>query len=407
MIFIEINLFISVVKQTLNKSTKLNKWRHDFLTEIFMLYMVIPNRINFKQMGRYSDYGEQRFRNQFKQKYDFMEFNRELTATYFGKRIAIAFDPSHIDKSGNKTAYLGSFWSGSDQAVKKGLEISEIAVIDIDLHHAFHLEAVQTVPPKTLKVVSMSLINWYAQIICSRKEELQKISSIVVADAYFSKIKFVNPLLNAGFHIISKLRNDAHLRYKFTGEYAGKGRPSEYAGKIKLDNLDMDIFTEFQFSEDTQAFSAIVNSKSLKRDILVIVERKSDQKGKITQRLIFSTDIKMNPLEVLEYYHCRFQMEFNFRDAKQAAGLNQCQARDLDKLYFHFNASLTTINVVKAIHLSDENNRNKPFSISDYKVLYHNAFILNRFIKAFGIKPNAIKSHHHVKELLYFGIKTA
>jgi len=56
----------------------------------------------------------------------------------------------------------------------------------------------------------MSLINWYAQIICSRKEELQKISFLVVADAYFSKIKFVNPLLYAGFHVISKLRNDAH-----------------------------------------------------------------------------------------------------------------------------------------------------------------------------------------------------
>jgi len=212
-----------------------------------------------------------------------MEFNRELTAAYFGKRVAIAFDSNHINKSGKKTAYLASFWSGSDQAVKKELEISEITVIDLDLHHAFHLEAVQTVPPKTLKVVSMSLIIWYAQIICSREEELQKISSIVVADAYFSKIKFVNPLLDAGFHVISKLRNDAHLRYKFTGEYAGSGRPCQYAGKIKLDKLDMDIFTEFQFSEDTQAFSAIVNLKSLKRDILVIVERKIDQKGKITQ----------------------------------------------------------------------------------------------------------------------------
>ena len=109
----------------------------------------------------------------------------------------------------------------------------------------------------------MSLINWYEQIICSRKEELQKISSVVVADAYFSKIYFVNPLIDAGFYVISKLRNDAHLRYKFTGEYAGSGRPCQFAGKIKLDNLEMDIFTEFQFSEDTQAFSAIVNSKSL------------------------------------------------------------------------------------------------------------------------------------------------
>jgi hypothetical protein len=95
-----------------------------------------------------------------------MEFSRELTTTYFGKRIANAFDPSHIDKSGKKTAYLRSFYSGYDQAVKKELEISEITVIDIKLHHAFHLEAVQTVSQKTLKVVNMSLINWYAQITC-------------------------------------------------------------------------------------------------------------------------------------------------------------------------------------------------------------------------------------------------
>jgi hypothetical protein len=85
----------------------------------------------------------------------------------------------------------------------------------------------------------------------------------------------------------------------------------------------MDIFTESQFSEDIPAFSALVNSKSLKRDILVIVDRKTDLKGKITQRLIISTDINMYPLEVLECYYCRFQMEFNLRVAKQAAGLNQ------------------------------------------------------------------------------------
>ena len=49
----------------------------------------------------------------------------------------------------------------------------------------------------------------------------------------------------------------------------------------------MNIFNEFQFSEDTQALSSIVNSKSLKIDILVIVERKTDQNGKITQRLVY------------------------------------------------------------------------------------------------------------------------
>ncbi len=100
-------------------------------------------------------------------------------------------------------------------------------------------------------------------------------------------------------------------------------------------------------------------------------------------------------------------MEFNFRDAKQATGLNHCQARDLDKLHFHFNASLTTNNIAKIIHMKDKNKAGKPFSITDYKLLCHNAFLLSRFIDAFGIKTKTLKSHHHVKELLYFGTKAA
>jgi hypothetical protein len=211
----------------------------------------------------------------------------------------------------------------------------------------------------------------------------------------------------AGFHVISKLRDDANLRYKFTGTYSGKGRPPHLAGRVDLDNLNMDVFTQIKVNDNTQAFYAVVNSKSLKTDIMLVVERKTDENGKTIQRLIFTTDTKMDAFEVLEYYHCRFQMEFNFRDAKQATGLNHCQARDLEKLNFHFNASLTTINIAKIMHMKDKNKAGKPFSITDYKLLYHNAFMLNRFIEAFGIKPKALKSHHHVKELLYFGIKAA
>lgn len=407
MIFTEVNTFISVVSSALN-CLSINKWRRDFLLEIFMLYLVIPGRINFKQMSRYSKYCEQRFRNQFKERFDYMAFNTSLIKPHISKRIAISFDPSHIEKSGKKTPYLGNFWSGSDQCARRGLEISQIALIDIDSNQSFHLEAVQTVPTKTLKTASMSLSDWYAHSIITRKEDLQKLSALVVVDAFFSKITFIQPLMNEGFHVISKLRDDANLRYKFTGEYSGKGRPAHLAGRIDLDNLNMDVFTPIEMTDlTTQAFYAIVNSKSLKTDILLVVERKTDENGKTTQRLIFSTDTHMNAAEVLAFYHCRFQMEFNFRDAKQATGLNHSQARDVDKLHFHFNASITTVNIMKIIHIKDQNKAGKPFSIADYKLLYHNAFLLNRFIEAFGIHAKTLKSHHHVKELLYFGTKAA
>ena len=57
MIFTEVNTFISLVSSAFN-GLSLNKWRRDFLTEIFMLYLVIPGRINFTQMSRYSNYSE-------------------------------------------------------------------------------------------------------------------------------------------------------------------------------------------------------------------------------------------------------------------------------------------------------------------------------------------------------------
>jgi hypothetical protein len=134
--------------------------------------------------------------------------------SYVSKRLAIAFDPSHIEKSRNKTPYVGSFWSGSDQCTKKGLEISQIAVIDIDLNQSFHLEAVQTIPVKTLKMATISLSDWYAHSICSRKDELQKISNLAVADAFFSKKTFIQPLIDSGFQVISKFRDDAFLTLK-------------------------------------------------------------------------------------------------------------------------------------------------------------------------------------------------
>ena len=106
MIFTEVNTFISLVSSAFN-GLSLNKWRRDFLIEIFMLYLVIPGRINFTQMSRYSKYCEQRFRNQFKEKFDFMNYNTSLITPYVGSRTAISFDPSHIEKSGKKTPLTG------------------------------------------------------------------------------------------------------------------------------------------------------------------------------------------------------------------------------------------------------------------------------------------------------------
>jgi len=55
----------------------------------------------------------------------------------------------------------------------------------------------------------------------------------MVADAWFSKRTFVDPIVSMGMHLISRMRDDADLRYVSKEKPTGKrGRPSKYAGKI-------------------------------------------------------------------------------------------------------------------------------------------------------------------------------
>lgn len=78
-------------------------------------------------------------------------FNATLVTSHLGNRWAIAFDPSLLCKSGKCTPYLGRFQSGCAGEAIRGLEISGIGVIGLNLHTCLHLEAVQTPDTKTLE----------------------------------------------------------------------------------------------------------------------------------------------------------------------------------------------------------------------------------------------------------------
>lgn len=129
-------------------------------------------------------------------------------------------------------------------------------------------------------------------------------------------------------------------------------------------------------------------------NILLILERLAlDSRVRIviwfsskkdTHKLYFSTDITMSGKDVIEIYRSRFQIEFNFRDAKQHAGFCNSQSRNIDKMNFNFNASLTTINLAKAYAIR----LNKPFCKASIKTMMHNAFLLERFITVSGIRSN-------------------
>jgi len=225
----------------------------------------------------------------------------------------------------------------------------------------------------------------------------------VVADAFFAKKGFVESIREMGLHLVCKLREDADLRYLIQQVPTGRrGRPAKYGGKVDLMNLNDEYFREVKNDRGIKAWQGIVYSKSLGEEILVVVEEMVI-KGKVIRRLLFSTDTNQPAIEVMDIYHTRFQMEFGFRDAKQFTGLENSQARSINKLDFHFNTALTAVNIAKIMQLKDESRREMPFSMRDCKVLFHNAMMLSRFFDKFGIPPNNKKNKEYINELLSFG----
>jgi hypothetical protein len=110
---------------------------------------------------------------------------------------------------------------------------------------------------------------------------------------------------------------------------------------------------------------------------------------------LFSTDISIDPKDILTFYKARFQVEFIFRDAKQFTGLSDSQARDLTKLDFHFNACLLALNLAKLqawrIHQSSHPQQPFVFSMASYKRLALNHHLLERFISLLDLEPTIIR----------------
>jgi len=381
MIIREQKPYKALIYSMIEKLPRVNLWRREFLVETLILFLSIRGRINFLQLARYGKRKEQRYRQQFEKRFDFLSFNKELTLS---------------QGSG--------YWSGVANRAQWGLEIGGIGAIDIDNHTAFHLEAVQT-----LNDDGQKLPDWYAGVISERKEALTAISRYLVADAYFSKKAFADQIIASGMHLVSRLRDDADLRYLCKEPPTGKkGRPRKYSGKIIIGDIDKEYFSFISQDEESTVYAAEVYAKALKRSIMLVHVTYLKGSGKHATKLYFCTDAEMAPNDVLQYYRCRFQIEFLYRDGKQHTGLNDCQARSENKLHFQFNASLTSINIAKAIHwLSIPKEKRGAFSMSDVKIMNHNILMLNRFIEVFGIYPHAIKNQNYVKELILYGTMAA
>lgn len=394
----------------LSKMPGMNKWRRDFFHHIVHLFLSIRGRHNFENMERYGTYDECSYRQNFEKPFDFALFNRELIRQTCGHEPIAAFDPSYVAKSGKHTPGVGWHWSGSAGKTKWGLEIGGLAVVDIANNTAMHLSCVQTPHAAWLKDEGKKLLEHYAEVVCQSKDHLSALAVRHLAvDAYFAKRPFVDSVLkDTHLDIITRLRDDMVLRYRHTGPGSqGRGRRKTFAGIVDVKNPDPRHFTVCCEEPGFRFYEAVVHCKAFKRWLKVALMHELDAEGQVRRVKIYaSTDLQLPGHQVFIYYKSRFQIEFLYRDAKGHTGLEHCQSRNLDRMNFHHNLSLTAVSVARAMHWYNLGEQQRgAFSIEDIKAQYFNELMLERIFCVFGKTADPLKNHPGIFYIRNFGVK--
>ena len=289
---------------------------------------------------------ERTYRRHFTQPYAFISLNAELIdAALDGEHFQVAvIDASFAPKSGKATYGLDRFYNGKASRAERGLEISMIAVVDVEQAIGYSLSVQQT--PATPPAGERTRVDDYLDHLRATRAALPAAVRYLVGDGFYSKLKRVKGVVALKLDVIGKLRCDANLKYLYDGPQKPKGACRKYDSKVDLTDLSR-WQAVGQVEDNISLYTAIVWSVNLKQKIRVVylVNHKHDER--LCYALLFSTDVELDPAQLYEAYRARFQIEFIFREAKQFTGLTDCQARDSQKLDFHFNASLTALNMAK------------------------------------------------------------
>lgn len=395
----------SLIVAILSKMSGIGIVQRKFISNILLLVLSIRGRINFLQLERYGTMSERSYRDHFAKDFDWLDFNTKLIKEQCSDELIIGFDPSYITKSGKCTPGIGYFYSGCSGKYERGLEIGCYSVIDVKQHTAYHLYAKQSKPPGKHQKADKLMDQYISQLV-ELGPKLSALSPVLVADAFFSKYEYVSAVNEQGMEFISRLRSDANLRYIHNGpQKAGRGRKKQYAGKVNTKKIDKRRAKLIHEDSQMRVYALIVNAINLKMNIRLAYVEYLNSKGEIAATMMYySTNTQRDSMEIVRYYKARFQMEYNFRDGKQFTGLLNCQARSEEKLNFHFNCTLTAINVGKAIARSGLD-RSSPLSISisNIKTELSNYLMLNFIFSKFGIDPNLKKNTECINQILEFG----
>ena len=211
----------------------------------------------------------------------------------------------------------------------------------------------------------------------------------IVLDGHFGNYPATYAVREKGLHIISKLRHDAALYLPYTGPKPPRGPMPRYGEKLKYDHLSVETrchsVIEGDYQVDTYQMMAFHKSFSEALNVVVVVKTHL-RTGKRGHVVLFSTDLDLTAAQIVDYYSLRFQIEFNFRDAKQYWGLDDFMNVKPVAVTNAVNLAFLMVNL-STVMLKPYRHDQPDFSVLDLKAQFRARRYLDETIKMLPDPP--------------------
>ncbi|MCO6451227.1 MAG: transposase [Caldilineales bacterium] len=215
----------------------------------------------------------------------------------------------------------------------------------------------------------------------------------VVMDGHFGNHSALQLVRSLGsLHLISKLRHDSALYFQYEGPQKQFGPRKRYGDKIDYQNLPDQylVHSHVEQSIRTHIYQAPMLHKSFAGALnIVIIVKQNLQTGKQAHVILFSSDPDLPADKLIRYYSLRFQIEFNFRDAKQFWGMEDFMNVAETAVLNAVSLSLFMVNVSQRL-LRDFRQDRPDAGVLDLKAYFRGRKYAQETIKLLPQKPQPI-----------------
>lgn len=305
----------------------------------------------------------------------------------------LAGDEVVVSKAGKMTHGLGRFYSSLAQRPIPGLSFLALSLVDVQRRRSYPLRVEQRLPVKRVETIAPAPkrgrgrpkgsknhvkaaptltpeLNLLGGMLRTLLTQIAPLSvKYLVLDGFFGTSSTAWLVRDCGLHLISKLRHNAALYFPYTGAKPRRGPTPRYGDKLDAHRLPsascVQTMTEGQIV--TQLYQFTVLHKEFADPLnLVVVVKTNLRTQKCAHVLLFSTDLSLSAEQIVDFYSLRFQIEFNFRDAKQFWGLEDFMNVSEQAVTNAANLPFLMVNL-SAVLLQPYRQRQPDFSVLDLK----------------------------------------